>query len=332
MDTVSVTVKFDRMLELNEIEKIESYRFIKVTRGKREVNKSIFKISYPKFIGDNNATLITNKEEVLRCNRRFVEILKELRPNDMMSLNINRIDIPVTYIMPEDKSFTQYKSMFYLINKIYEKRVGKECGIKGILDLKENKFQTVVYADTKNVNDYNCKVVFYDQYARYKDTYKGDIEELVKKHPNLDKRMRIEVSKKINRKPMELEVFSSFDLLGEYNEDFMRYILDNLFDLNLLWNEVEEQKRKWEIWFDAKICNFVGKTLWEVIKEEDMYQPMRNAMNELKLEKKTLEARITSLRKELKRIETKDNRMIIDLYEEVLKIRVNVAMMLTRYK
>ena len=39
---------------------------------------------------------------------------------------------------------------------------------------------------------------------------------------------------------MELEVFSNFDLLGEYNEDFMRYILDNLFDLNLLWNEVEE--------------------------------------------------------------------------------------------
>ena len=100
--------------------------------------------------------------------------------------------------MPEDKSFTQYKSMFYLINKIHEKRVGKECGIKRRLDLKENKFQTTVYVDTKNINDYNCKVVFYDQYARYKDTYKGDIEELVKKHPNLDKRMRINISKKSN--------------------------------------------------------------------------------------------------------------------------------------
>ena len=83
MDTVSVTVKFDRMLEIKEIEKIESYRFIKVSRGKRELDKSIFKISYPKFIGENNATLITNKEDVLKCNKRFVEILKEVRPNDM---------------------------------------------------------------------------------------------------------------------------------------------------------------------------------------------------------------------------------------------------------
>ncbi|MEG0235851.1 MAG: hypothetical protein RR523_06435 [Cetobacterium sp.] len=332
MDTVSVTIKFDRMLEVDEIEKIESYRFIKVSRGKREFDKSIFKISYPKFVGENNATLITNKEDVLKCNKRFVEILKEIRPNDTMTLNINRIDIPVTYIMPENKTFTQYKSMFYLLAKIYKKRVRKECGTKGILDLKESKFQTIVYADSKNVNDYNCKVVFYDQYARYKDTYKGDTEELVKKHPDLKRRMRIEVSKKINRKPMELEEFSNFDLLGKYNEDFMRYILDNLFDLNLLWNEIEEQKRKWKVWFDAKIPNFIGKMLWEVIKKEDMYEPMRNAMNELKLEKKNYEARITILRKMLKRIEDKDNIMIIDLYNEVLKIRCAIAMMLTYYK
>lgn len=332
MDTVSVTVKFDRMLEIKEIEKIESYRFIKVSRGKRELDKSIFKISYPKFIGENNATLITNKEDVLKCNKRFVEILKEIRPNDMMTLNINRIDIPITYIMPENKSFTQYKSMFYLLAKIYEKRVGKECGTKGIIDLKENEFQTVVYADAKNVNDYNCKVVFYDQHARYKDTYGGNIEELVKKHPDLNRRMRIEVSKKINRKSMELGKFGEFDLLGEYNEEFMRYTLDKLFNVDVLWNEMEEQKSKWKIWFNAKIPNFVGKGLWEVIKEEDMYEPMRSVMTELNLEKKNFEARITSLRKELKRIETRENRMIIDLYDEVLKIRGSIAMMLTYYK
>ncbi|MGL5202048.1 hypothetical protein [Cetobacterium sp.] len=332
MDTVSVTVKFDKMLELNEIEKIESFRFIKVSRGKREIDKSIFKISYPKFIGENNATLITNKEDVLRCNKRFVEILKEIRPNDVMTLNINRIDIPVTYIMPEDKSFAQYKSIFYLLAKIYEKRVGKVCGTKGIIDLKENSFQTVVYADAKNINDYNSKVVFYDQYARYKDTYAGEIEELVKKHPDLNRRMRIEVSKKINRKPMELERFSNFDLLGEYNEEFMRYILDNLFDLSAIWNELEEQKDKWRVWFNTKVPNFIGKMLWEVIKEEDMYEPMRSVITELKLEKKNFEARITSLRKELNRIETKDNRMVIDLYDELLKIRANVTLMLKYYK
>ena len=84
MDTISVTVKFDRMLENNEIERIEHYRFIKISRGKRELYKSIFKISYPKFIGENNATLVN----VFKCNKRFVEILKELRPNDMMTLNI----------------------------------------------------------------------------------------------------------------------------------------------------------------------------------------------------------------------------------------------------
>lgn len=331
MDTISVTVKFDRMLENNEIEKIERYRFIKVSRGKRELDKSIFKISYPKFIGENNATLITNKEDVFRCNKRFVEILKEIRPNDIMTLNINRIDIPITYIMPENKSFAQYKSMFYLLAKIYEKRVGKVSGTKGIVDLKENKFQTIVYADSKNVNDYNCKVVFYDQYARYKDTYEGNIEELLKKHPDLKRRMRIEVSKKINRKPMNLEEFANFDLLGNYNEDFMRYILDNLFNINTILYEREEQKRKWEVWFDAKITNFIGRMLWEIIKEEDMYEPMREAIKSLGLEKKTQEARITNLRKELTRIEERENKIIIDLYDEVSKICIYIAGFLKYY-
>ena len=331
MDTISVTVRFSKMLTWREIEKIENSGFIKVNKAKKEYEKFIFKISYPKFIGENNATLITNKEDVLRCNKRFVEILKELRPYDGMILNINRIDIPITYIMPENKNFREYKGLFYLLAKLYSIKREGVCGTKGILDLKDERFETIIYADTKNVKDYNSKIMFYDQYARYADTYKESMKDLVKKHPDLNRRMRIEVSKKINRVPMKLENFGDFDLLGKYNQEFMEYILENLFDLELLWKELEQQKEKWKIMFNTKLPNFTNKFLWEVVAKEDMYEPMREAIKFLELEKKTQEYRITILRKELIKIEEKEKQMILDLYIELLNIRKFVASLLKLY-
>lgn len=85
------------------------------------------------------------------------------------------------------------------------------------------------------------------------------------------------------------------------------------------------------MWFNAEITNFIGRMLWEIIKEEDMYEPMREAIKSLGLEKKTQEARITNLRKELKRIKERENKIIIDLYDEVSKICIYIAGFLKYY-
>lgn len=37
------------------------------------------------------------------------------------------------------------------------------------------------------------------------------------------------------------------------NEDFMRYTLDNLFNINTILYEIEEQKRKWEVWLMQRL-------------------------------------------------------------------------------
>lgn len=50
---------------------------------------------------------------------------------------------------------------------------------------------------------------------------------------------------------------------------------------------------------DAKITNFIGRMLREIIKEEDMYESMREAIKSLGFEKKAQETRINKFEKRI---------------------------------
>ena len=60
-------------------------------------------------------------------------------------------------------------------------------------------------------------------------------------YPDLEQRIRMEVSKRVNRKEFTLEEFENFDIFTEYVRPYAKYILDNIFDDNVL-EKVKEQQ------------------------------------------------------------------------------------------
>lgn len=231
MDTISITLTFNQPLNEKEIEAIEKCQYISVkSRGKIKANDLIIKLSYPKFKGNTNATLIHDSETVLACNKEFVRVIRSLRPTGSIIMKLNRIDIPFTVYMKDGKSFNDYIGVFYTMGYIH---INKNNGRKviSISNFMEDQLETLTFTDTLNLKDYNHKIVIYNQYKRFHDTYTGGFKSLlIQEHPDLYKRIRIEVSKKINRHPFKLEEFESMDLYSEYCNSFIEYILNNLYD------------------------------------------------------------------------------------------------------
>ena len=107
------------------------------------------------------------------------------------------------------------------------------------------EIQTIVLSNSANPNDYNSKLTIYNQAQKFKDYYKEKypslLESIYKQNIDLEQRIRMEVSKRVNRKEFTLEEFENFDIFTEYVRPYARYILDNIFDDEVL-EKVKEQQ------------------------------------------------------------------------------------------
>lgn len=230
MDTIGLKIRFLKKIKDKEIKRIEQHNFLSVSRAKKNSDQTIIvKVSYPKFIGETNATLVMDRSTVLKCNRAIYNILTELRPEEDLEVKIIRVDIPFTYYMPENMNFSGYKNIFYMMAKIFKSK-NDNFLVKSISEFIEGKVETLTFANATTVNNCNSKIIIYNQDKRFKDTYNDRYKYILKKHPDLPRRIRIEVSKRIDRSSMSLYKFAKFDVFNEYKDSYLDYLFENLFD------------------------------------------------------------------------------------------------------
>ncbi|MGL5280076.1 MAG: hypothetical protein ACRC8M_13585 [Cetobacterium sp.] len=223
------------------------------------------RLSYPRFFDNTNAYLITTKEECLKVNEAFIEAIEKfiyfegigvgVRANAEVllgwfeanvAIKIKRVDVAFTHLLNSGDSFNGYRNLYQLLNSIYIKRnpfsIPKNVSVTG-----NNEVETLIFSDTQNVGAYNRKIVIYNQYRKFCDYYSKDslrLHSILQKYPDLPRRVRIEASKRIRRKPFEVLDFMEFDIFNAYVQQFADDILNNLFNKEL-FDSASKDRIEW---------------------------------------------------------------------------------------
>ncbi|WP_260442207.1 hypothetical protein [Fusobacterium hwasookii] len=198
MDTISIKLEYSDKYKiyLNELESIKrnlnsfkseyGYTYVDVL----EYNEKcmIIKISYPRFFKGNNAFLITKVSECLEVQEYFIQQLKSYGYiNFFPNINLIRVDIPFTYYMKEEEDFCHYQNIFKIFAYIYKKNESN-ASPKAIQDILSGKQETLYYADTKVIANYNSRIMIYNQDLNISDKYKDTYQNIIKEFPDLKKR------------------------------------------------------------------------------------------------------------------------------------------------
>lgn len=280
--------------------------------------KVIVKLSFPRFYFENNAYLISTYDECKKVQRYFIKQLQEdRRLQKIKAIRITRVDIPFTYIMEKDKRFYDYMNIFKVLalafNKTYE-----ETEVKSMVDTLKKREQTVIYANTPTISAYNKKITIYNQMKNLdsKITEDIDMKKTLEKYPDLPRRIRIEMSKRIKRKEMTLKEFGKYNLFEEYSIKYKEELKKLLFDKELLDEVYEEEIEKLSEILDEERefqkKRFTYKNfLSEYVEDIYDYKILREALKIIITKRKTREGAITEIRKELKKSEERKGLIVI---------------------
>ena len=238
-------------LLLSQLEKIPN---CDIMAYKPQEYKIRVRLSYPRAFDRTNAYLILTAEECQEVHHRFVnDILnfKNYKEEDTLvtwflnyvRISITQVDIPFTYYIGTDETFNSYQNIYKIVSEVFKAKNNKAIP-KSIGAYLEDDIETLILADTENVGAYNKKVTIYNQAAKMQNYYSDKpkiYNGITAQYPDLDSRMRLEVSKKLRLKKKDLIEFSEFDIYSKYVVKFAKFALDNLFDQNIL-NEIYSQK------------------------------------------------------------------------------------------
>lgn len=313
--------------KINNINNEKGYKFCDLLEFSVDTDKVIIKVSFPRYYYANNAYLVESSEECLKVQKALVTELKMAFGNQITGIKVERVDIPFTYIMEENAEFTDYNNT-YKVAALMFKRKYKKSRSKSIIDTLTEKRETVTYTDSKTKSAYNKRIMIYDQYQNLKDKLGKDTQEFKetkKKYPNLKNRMRIEVSKRIDRKPFTLKEFSSHDFFKEYSKKYKKFLLEDLFNSEILdkiyKKETSKLAERLKEYRERKGKSFKYETfITAELKNIYDYEILREAMKTVIKKKKTLENGITSVRDILKDLEKEDGLRVLKVKKDIVKI------------
>lgn len=345
MDTISLKINLNTQKDLtvvnfsfiqSQIENFKSrFGFRYVDCGKSDETKLIVKISYPRYFKNHNGFLITKISECLEVNNDFVEQIKSLGIEKLIkSVEPIRIDIPFTFYMKPDETFASYFKIFKIMNEIYAFDDKSDRKGTGIIDMKNSDIETVYYTDTKTIGNYNSKVVVYNQNLNLKEKYSKANEnqewiynKAIKDFPDLEYRLRIEVSKRVQKVPISLEEFSKWDIFSSYCETFKKYALDNVFDLDILNKVIEKQANKLMNFYNFN-KDYEYYTYKELISDyyEDVlcFDSLKLMVNKLYDDINTIHVYNHRIRKRLTRHEKNKNIIILNAVKKLKEMRESV--------
>ncbi|MBP7101431.1 MAG: hypothetical protein KBA67_07885 [Leptotrichiaceae bacterium] len=342
MDTIQIALKLSKSIlneisygDLNDlrgyIENIKSpkgYRYCDCLEVSRAGN-IVVKISYPRYYRGINAFLISNNRECMKVQKSFCE---EILNHSLLfdaEVILNRVDIPFTFMMDPGYDFNSYKKIYQIFNYIY-RRKNINAKPKAFAKIQKFVIETLIFTDTSNTSAYNSKIMIYNQHEniRSKTNCEIDFEIIEKEYPDLFRRMRIEVSKRVQRKEFSIDEFSKFNIFREYSERYKKYLLKNIFDLDEIEDFYDEQAQELaDIFLDYRegVSNFIYENfIYKEMENIFDYEIIRRALKICIETRKTREKAITSIRKVLREYERDKNIIVMNVYDTILEIREEI--------
>lgn len=335
MDTIEIVVGLQKGITLEEVAMLQnSFNNLRSTYGytycdvlQMTKNGSLaVKISYPRFFKGINAYLISTRRECFEVQKHLIEyIMSDLYLKALIKdIKLTRVDIPFTYYMGEEENFHNHQNIFMIFAQVYQIKKPKST-TKGIFDIVSKEQETLTYADTKSISSYNSKLVIYDQYKNILNkTEDSTMKNIITNYPDLRKRIRFEVSKRIRRKPLSLEEFKKFDIYLSYFEEYKGYILENVLDIEIiemLYNEVSVRLAQ-ILYLERALGNFNYEVfiLRNLSKIYD-YEILRRALN-IEIENtSTRENAVTKVRKILNDYQESTGIIVLDIYKHIMEMR-----------
>ena len=337
MDTIEIVVELQKGITLEEVTMLQNsfnnlrsiygYTYCDVLKMTKNGNLAV-KISYPRFFEGINVHLISTRRECFEVQKHFVEYimsdpyLKAL----IKDINLTRVDIPFTYYMGEEENFHNHQNIFMIFAQVYQIKKPKSSS-KGIFDIVSKEQETLTYADTKSISSYNSKLVIYDQYKNILNkTEDGMMKDISTNYPDLRKRIRFEVSKRIRRKSLSLEEFKRIDIYLSYFEEYKGYILENVLDIEIiemLYNEASV--RLAQILYSERV---LGNFNYEVFILKNLnriydYEILKRALK-IEIENtSTRENAVTKVRKILNDYQESTGIIVLDTYKHIMEMRNN---------
>lgn len=361
LDTVRMKITLrEETGEVYEQEIIEDiYTNIKKMENCTEVNfknedirEIILTFSFPKYYSKTNAYLIKTREECIKAQICFnTKILASLDSKaskyglklidwlrEHITVKIIRVDTPFTYLKEESEEFNSYRNIFQFLALVYNK-VNKKSGIKSIHTYLDETIETLTLADNPNVNSANKKVSIYNQNKKIKDCYgkKGNefLENIEKEFPDLKNRIRIEASKRINRKEMNFIEFLGFDIYKEYVNEFLEYILENTLDKKMLEIVKEESIKKLaqELSIERSKNGFRIKDFILKHKEKILsFDVLRKAIMKTSLNENSGYTLVKKAKKRIEELEKEKGIIYMDVEKKIQNIRERILEYQEDYK
>lgn len=268
-------------------------RKIKYCSKFRENDSEIkFVLSYPRYFSQTNAYLIESSEECLEVNNNFILDITDNQDNDFINwfytkidIYLIRVDIPFTYLMKDYENFSDYENVFKIFSSIFREK-NKTGKSKSVSNFDSKKIETLSINRANTKGQGNSGITIYNQKTKIEDIYPRAYKQVVNDYPDLKRRIRIELFKRIKRKSFSPEEFASFNIYGYYICVFADDILNNLFDeyiLDKIYNE------KIDILIDLLLQankrgrinyqNFIIKYIDEIWDYEIIQKALRKVIN-----------------------------------------------------
>lgn len=297
-----------------------------------------FRFSYPRRFYLTNAWLIKDKKECLLAHRsiliRIVDSIKASNLNECneiknflrenLKIYITRLDIAFTYLMEEEESFHSYHNVYEIFSKVHNLKPLKE--VKKFYS-GDNKVETIYFYDSCNTSNYNKRIVMYNQAKKFNEFYANNLEILkiiYEGNPDLDRRIRMEVSKKIRRAGFAWDKFPDFDIFSEYVGSYAEFLLDSLFEEKKIEQIKENQIRilKERLFIERKNYNF-NYTNFILNNKHEIYDwdILRCAIMESSSNENSGYQGTSTARKVLKDLEEKDGIIYFGVFKKIEDMR-----------
>lgn len=314
LDTIKITFEFNNKTgeyiegieeEIYEVisEILYKTRYCNEIKTKLDRRSISLILSYPRYFNQTNAFLITNKRECLEVNKGFINRIRDeiahyehmnFKENiglldwfdNNVTIKIKRVDVAFTYYMKEHETFSSYRNIYLILNRIYrsfnKKSIPKNIGV-----LETGEMETLIFANTANVGSFDHKVTIYDQNKKFDNYYNNTNPELLNRtlenFPDLKQRIRIETSKRVDRKIFSLDQFEDFDIFSAYVPQYAEYALYNLFNGSMIEAVYIEriEKLKAILMIEKQYSNFNYQSfVYKYIDEIWDYEMIRVAIME----------------------------------------------------
>lgn len=255
----------------------------------------------------------------------FVKILKRNPLTRNSTIRLVRADVPFTFFMNKNEEFHMFKNIFRIFAEVYTYQ-NPRANPKKILDMLNEKEETLIYSDRADIKNYYQKIMIYNQWKKFRDKYNPkEFKKICEEFPDLPRRIRIEYSIRVQKnrrlsKEMDLEQFECFNIYNEFVPKAIEYILENILNEEIIEQVLDDKMYELKEYFYNKKRNKRIDYKEFIYMYSDLivdYCVIRKVLNHIENEK-TREGGVTRVRRLIREFESKNEIIIMESYNIIL--------------